>query len=85
MVNRLVARLWAAEKNPKNPVHFRPLALEIFALTSGLRFYHRVVGTSPEDEAHLIRALGNAFNTPNYPKNRGLNILWPPRNARRSD
>ena len=64
-VGESLARLQAEEKNSKNPLHIRLLALEIFTLVYGPRFDHWV-STSPEDEARLVGTLGNAFRTPNH-------------------
>ena len=56
---------WAAEETIKNPVHFRPLALEIFTLIGGMWFDPWVDEVSPEDKALFINALGNVLDTPN--------------------
>ena len=70
---------WAADKNPKNPVHFRPLALEIFTLIGGMWFDPWVDDISPEDKAQLVNALGNVLDTPNLTvKNRDPLTPWPP-------
>ena len=63
---RLVRILtWAAEKTHKNPVHFRPLALEIFTLIGGMWFDPWVDEISSEDKARFIDALGNVLDAPN--------------------
>ena len=63
---RLVHALtWAAEKTQKNPVHFRPLALEIFTLIGGMWFDPWVDEIPPEDKARFIDALGNVLDAPN--------------------
>ena len=70
---------WAAESTPKNPVHFRPLALEIFTLIGGMWFDPWVDGILPEDKARFIDALGNVFDTPNLTvSNRDPLTPWYP-------
>ena len=56
---------WAAEETIENPVHFRPLALEIFTLIGGMWFDPWVDEISPEDKEQFINALGNVLDTPN--------------------
>ena len=73
------ALTWAAENTPKKPVHFRPLALEIFTLIGGMWFDPWVDEIPPEDKARFIDALGNVLDTPNLtPKNRDPLTPWPP-------
>ena len=70
---------WAVENTPKNPVHFRPLALEIFTLIGGMWFDPWVDTIPPEDKARLINALGNVLDTPNLTlKKRDPLTPWPP-------
>ena len=70
---------WAAENTSKKPVHFRPLALEIFTLIGGMWFDPWVDDISPEDKDRLIDALGNVLDAPNLAaENRDPVIPWPP-------
>ena len=70
---------WAAGNAPRNPVHFRPLALEIFTLIGGMWFDLWVDDILPEDKARFIDALGNVFDTPNLTvANRDPLTPWPP-------
>ena len=70
---------WAAEATPTNPVHLRPLALEIFTLIGGLWFDPWVDEISPEDKEQFIKALGNVLDTPNLTDgNRDSPTPWPP-------
>ena len=70
---------WAAEETIKNPVHFRPLALEIFTLIGGMWFDPWVDEISPENKAQFINALGNVLVTPNLThKNRDPLTPWYP-------
>lgn len=70
---------WAAETAPTNPVHLRPLALEIFTLIGGFWFDPWVDEISPEDKAQFIKALGNVLDTPNLtPGNWDSPTPWPP-------
>ena len=56
------ALTWAAEKDPNNPLHFRPLALEIFTSVGGMWFDPWVDDISLDDKARFIDALGNVFD-----------------------
>ena len=70
---------WAVEKKADNPVHFRPLALEIFTLIGGMWFDPWVDEIPLEDKAQFIVALGNVLDTPNLTfKNRDPITPWPP-------
>jgi hypothetical protein len=53
---------WAAEKDPKSPLHFRTLALEVFTLVGGMWLDPWVDYVSPYDRARLINALGNVLD-----------------------
>ena len=70
---------WAAKDTPDNPVHFRPLALEIFTLIGGMWFDPWVDDVSPEEKARLINVLGNVLDAPNLTfGNSGPPTPWPP-------
>ena len=70
---------WTVEKKAERPVHFRPLALEIFTLIGGMWFDPWVDGIPQEDKAQFIVALGNVLDTPNLTvKNRDPITPWPP-------
>jgi len=63
--NSLIQTLtWAAGKNLKNPLHFRPLALEIFTFIGGMWFDPWVDNIPSDDRARLVDALGNVLDAP---------------------
>ena len=73
------ALTWVAKNTPDNPVHFRPLALEIFTLIGGMWFDPWVDSIPQEDKTQFISALGNVLDAPNLtPENRDPLIPWPP-------
>ena len=72
----------AVAKNAKSPVHFRPLALEIFTLIGGMWFDPWVDEIPPEEKLQFIIALGNVLDAPNLTfKNRDPITPWPPAEA----
>ena len=53
---------WAAENDPKKPLHFRSLALEIFTLIGGTWLLPWIDNVPADDRTRFINALGNVLD-----------------------